>query len=80
MPKIIINNTVSLFFKTVISILLFSNHNSFRVLFDKIASVYFICEICSYFSIGNGQSTEPALCQLYWHTFVPYLCCALLSF
>ena len=27
-----------------------SNHNSFRVLFDKIASVYFIWKICLYFS------------------------------
>ena len=25
-----------------------------------------------YFSIGNGQPVEPALCQLYRHTFVPY--------
>jgi len=41
-PIIIINNTINLnlFFKLV-SILLISNHNSFRVLFDKIASVYF---------------------------------------
>jgi len=28
--------------ETEISILVISNHNSFRVLFDKIASVYFI--------------------------------------
>jgi len=39
-PKIIISNT-NLYFKTAISILVISNHNSFRVLFDKIASVYF---------------------------------------
>ena len=26
-----------------------------------------------YFSIGNVQPREPALCQLYRHTFVPYL-------
>ena len=25
-----------------------------------------------YFSIGNGQPSEPALCQLYRHTFVLY--------
>ena len=25
-----------------------------------------------YFSIENGQPREPALCQLYRHTFVPY--------
>ena len=43
-PKIIINNTINLFL-TAISILLISNHNSFRVLFDKIASVYFTWKI-----------------------------------
>jgi len=40
--KIVVNNTKKLFFKTAIGILLISNRNSFRVLFDKIASVYFI--------------------------------------
>jgi len=40
-PKIIINNTINLFFLNPISI---SNHNGFRVLFDKIASVYFLLE------------------------------------
>jgi len=34
-PKIIINDTINLFF----SILVILNHNSYRVLFDKIASV-----------------------------------------
>jgi len=41
-PKIIINNTMKLFFITAIRILVISNHNSFRVLSDEIASVYFI--------------------------------------
>ena len=42
-PKIIINDTIKCFFsETAISILVISNHNSFRVMFDKIASVYFI--------------------------------------
>ena len=72
MAKIIINDTKTICFKTAISILLISNDNSFRVLFDKIASVYFIWKIYLYFSIGNGQPREPALCQLYRHTFVPY--------
>ena len=40
--NIIINDTINLIFKTAIGIFLISNHNSFRVLFDKIASVYFI--------------------------------------
>jgi len=37
MPKIVINNTIII--KTAIGILRISNHNSFRVLSDKIASV-----------------------------------------
>jgi len=41
-PKIIINDTDTVLFKTTIRILIISNHNSFQVLFDKIASVYFI--------------------------------------
>jgi len=41
-PKIIINDTINLFFTSAISILVISNHNSFRVLFDKIVSLYFI--------------------------------------
>ena len=40
-PKIIINDARD-YFLTAICILLISNHNSFRVLFDKIASVYII--------------------------------------
>ena len=47
-----------------------SNHNSFRVLFDKIASVFE--KKHSNFSTGNRQPREPALCQLYRHTFIPY--------
>ena len=62
---------MKLFSKTV-SILLISNHNSFWVMFDKIASVYFIWKIYSYFSTGNGQPREPALCQLYRRTSVRY--------
>ena len=55
--------------KVAISISVISKHNSFRVLFDKIASVYFTVKIYLYFSTGNGQATEPALCQLYRHAF-----------
>ena len=52
-----------------------SNQNSYRVLFDKIVSVYFIWNISLYFSTGNGQPREPALCgpcQWYRHAFVLY--------
>ena len=62
-------------FQTAIGILLISNHNSFRVLFDKIASVYFLWKIHLYFSVGNGQPREPALRQLYRRTFVPQSPC-----
>ena len=47
-----------------------SNHNCFRVLY-KNASVYFVWKIYWYFSTGTGQPSEPELCQLYRHTFVP---------
>jgi len=39
-PKIVIND--SKFILTAISILVISNRNSLQVLFDKIASVYYI--------------------------------------
>jgi len=41
-PNIIINETVNVFLKLQSPFLVISNHSSFRVLFDKIASVYFI--------------------------------------
>jgi len=76
LPKIIINDTINLFFK-LLSNQDFDNfrpyYNSFRVLFDNIASVYFILKIDLYFSVGNGQHREPPVCQLYRHTFVPYM-------
>jgi len=65
-PNIIINDTINLFFKTAVSILVVSNHNSFRVLFDKIASVYFIwkkyihilaLEMCPVPTVSTGSST-----------------------
>jgi len=59
-------------FLTAVSVLAISGHNRFRVLFDKIASVYFVEKMYLYFSIGNDQPREPGLCQLYRHTYVPY--------
>jgi len=70
-PEIVINDTINLFLNTAISILVISNHNSSRLLLDTFASVYFIWKYL-YFSIGNGQPGEPALCQLYRYNFVPY--------
>jgi len=31
-----------------------------------------LCVYSVYFHIGNGQPREPALCQLYRHSFVAY--------
>jgi len=47
-PKIIINDTINFFLSNSNSILVITNHNSFWVLFDKIASVYFICNILTF--------------------------------
>jgi len=41
-----INDTINFF--SAVSILLISSHNSFRVLFDKITSVYFILKLYVY--------------------------------
>ena len=71
-PKMTINDTINLFLQIALSILVISNHNSFRALFEKIASVYFLWKIYLYFCVGNGQPRELALCQLYRHTFVPF--------
>jgi len=68
-PKIILSNTINLFFLNCNQHFANSNHNSFRVLFNKIASLYFIWKIYLYFSIGNVQQGEAALFQLYRYTF-----------
>ena len=48
-----------------------SNHNSFRVLFDKISSVYFYFKkYINILALENGQPGKPALCQFYRRTFV----------
>jgi len=53
-----------------------ANHNSFRVLFDKIASVIILLEsiyTCICINILTLEmASPPTLCQLYRHTFVPY--------
>ena len=42
-----------------ISMFVISSNNRLRVLFDKIATVYFSGKIYLYFSTGNGQPREP---------------------
>jgi len=70
--EIIINDTLIFFLNCKQHFDNFNYHNSFRVLTDKISSAYFTWKIYLCFSIGNDQPREPALCQLYRHTFVPY--------
>jgi len=53
LPKMMINDTISLLFKSAISIFVISNRNRFRVLFDKIASVYFYLKNI-YLHFSNG--------------------------
>jgi len=71
-PKIIINDTINLLFNCN-QHLVISNHNSFRVLFDKIASVYSLFE--KYIYILSLEMISPGnqhCALLYLHTFVPY--------
>jgi len=55
--------TQYIYFKTAISILLISSHDSFRVLFDKIASVYILFEkyihILALEMTSHGTGTAP---------------------
>jgi len=67
-PKITVNNAINLFLQTAISILVISG-----CCWIKKVSVYFIWKTYLYFSTGNGQPREPALCQFYQHTFIPYI-------
>ena len=57
---------------TAIIILVVSNCDSFRVLLDKIASVYFIRKkYINILALEMASPWEPALYELYQHTFVP---------
>jgi len=50
------------------------------VLFDKNCfRIFYLKKICLYFSTGDDQPMEPALCQLYRHTFVPCTGTAIVS-
>ena len=61
-PKIITNNIINLFL-TAISISVISSHNYFRILFDKIASVYFIRKyiytVLLYYWLGSRKGIRP---------------------
>jgi len=72
LPKIILSNTRSLFFSTAISILVISNHNSFRVPFDKIASVYFIWKKCIYI-LASGTGTVPIV-SAHFRSYIGLIC------
>ena len=62
-PKIRINNTKKINFLIAVSILLISNHNSLRVLFDKIASVaYILFEKYIYISVLKMACPENQHC------------------
>jgi len=46
--------------------------NSFRGCLTKLLPYILFQKIYLYFGAGNGRPREPALCQLYRHSFVPY--------
>jgi len=66
-PKIMINDTIYIFFLNCNQTITVSEYRLIKllpfILFEK---------IYQYFSNGNGQPRQPALCQLYRHAFVPY--------
>ena len=72
MPKIITNNKTNWFFKLQLAFCTFQTTTFSESCFVKLLSDIFLKKIYLYFSIGNGQPGELALCQLYRHTFVPY--------
>ena len=57
-PKIIINDTKKNYFWTTVSILVISNHNSFWVPLDKIASVYFIGKIYLFLALEMASQKK----------------------
>jgi len=71
-PKIIINDAINLFFWNCNEH--FDNFKPYQfpnaVWYNCLRMFYL--KLYLYFSIGNGQSREPALCQLYRQSFVPY--------
>jgi len=58
-----INNKINLFVKTAISILVFSNHNCFRVLYISFEKYTYILAL---------EMASPWNQQLYRQTFFPY--------
>ena len=63
MPKIIINDTIIFILNWAINILIISNHDSFRVLFHKVASVFLSFEkyvnILALEMARQGRGTQP---------------------
>ena len=70
-PKIIMNNTINLFIKITVTILVTQTITVSECCVIKLLTCVLFEKIYLYFCIGNGHPKEPALCQLYRHTFVP---------
>jgi len=69
-PKIIVNNIINLFLKLQSSFWQFQAITVSEGCLIKLFRYILSEKIDLYFSIGNDQPREPALCQLYQHTFV----------
>jgi len=65
--KNIINDMINLFLWPSLSILVITNHTSFRVLFDKIASIYFICVLQKIHLLFFNNCQKLPDCNDFWH-------------
>jgi len=70
--KIITNDTMNFFLKQQSASMYFQTITVSECCLIKLFSYILFEKIYLYFSIGNGQPTEPALCQLYRRTLVQY--------
>ena len=74
-PNVMVNDAIDLFFKLQPAFCEFQTVTVSECCLIKLLPciLYFEKKNILIFCIGNGQSREPALCQLYRRTFVPYL-------
>ena len=71
-PKIILDDTMNFFRKLQSAFFVISNHNSFRVLFDKSSSIFFIWKNILIFYHRKWPAQGTGTVSLYRRTFVPY--------
>jgi len=93
-PKVIVNNTINLLFQTAISVLVISNHNSFRVLLTKLLPCILFENYIYIFALGMASSgnqhcancigtlfwgKHDTMCEAKWLRFIALLRCNVIS-